>query len=109
MKGIPARHAVSGAGQILHHIQWQHLRHEPMRSVNGFWAVCVASVSITCSSCQRSSWTASFMPMVSTSLEPGHRKRINQLIPERYGGPVPPYRDDGKILSLPILGGLHHD
>jgi putative transposase len=34
---------------------------------------------------------------------------INQLIPERYGGPVPPHRDDGKILSLPILGGLHHD
>jgi len=25
MKGIPARHAVSGAGRIIHHIPWQHL------------------------------------------------------------------------------------
>jgi len=24
MKGIPARHAVSGAGRIIHHIPWQH-------------------------------------------------------------------------------------
>jgi len=34
---------------------------------------------------------------------------IRQQIPERYGGPVPPVRDDGKILSFPVLGGLHHD
>ena len=34
---------------------------------------------------------------------------INQQIPERYGRPVPPVRDDGKILSFPALGGLHHD
>ena len=34
---------------------------------------------------------------------------IRQQIPERYGGPVPPVRDDGKILSFPVLSGLHHD
>ncbi len=34
---------------------------------------------------------------------------IRQQIPERYGGPVPPHRDDAKILSFPVLGGLHHD
>ena len=34
---------------------------------------------------------------------------IRQQIPERYGGPVPPHQDDGKILSLPVLGGLHHN
>jgi len=45
-----------------------------MPSVNGFWAVCDASVSITFSSCTRSSWTASFMLMSSTSIEPGHIK-----------------------------------
>jgi transposase InsO family protein len=34
---------------------------------------------------------------------------IRQQIPERYGGPVPPHQDDDKILSLPVLGGLHHN
>ena len=34
---------------------------------------------------------------------------IRQQIPGRYGGPVPPHHDDGKILSFPVLGGLHHD
>jgi putative transposase len=34
---------------------------------------------------------------------------IKQQIPERYGRPVPPHRDDAKILALPVLGGLHHD
>jgi len=34
---------------------------------------------------------------------------ITQQIPERYGGPVLPNRDNAKILSLPVLGGLHHD
>ena len=34
---------------------------------------------------------------------------IRQQIPQRYGEPVPPHRDDGKILALHVLGGLHHD
>ncbi len=34
---------------------------------------------------------------------------IRQQIPERYGELVPPHRDVAKILSLPVLGGLHHD
>jgi putative transposase len=34
---------------------------------------------------------------------------IRQQIPERYGEPVPLDHQRGKILSLPVLGGLHHD
>jgi len=47
--------------------------------------------------------------MVSTSTEPGRRKRIRQQIPEWYGEPVPLDRQRGKLLALPVLGGLHHD
>jgi putative transposase len=34
---------------------------------------------------------------------------IKQQIPEWYGEPVPPDHAGGKILSFPVLGGLHHD
>jgi hypothetical protein len=48
--------------------------HAPMRSVNAFWEVSDESVSITCSSCRRSSWIVSFTPMSSISIEPGRIK-----------------------------------
>jgi putative transposase len=34
---------------------------------------------------------------------------IGQQIPDRSGEPVPLDHQRGKILSLPVLGGLHHD
>ncbi len=34
---------------------------------------------------------------------------IKQQIPEQYSEPVQPDHDGGKILSFPVLGGLHHD
>ena len=34
---------------------------------------------------------------------------IRQQLPERYGEPIPPDYDDGKVLAFPIQGGLHHD
>ncbi len=34
---------------------------------------------------------------------------IKQCIPEHYGEPIPLDHKRGKILSLPVLGGLHHD
>jgi putative transposase len=34
---------------------------------------------------------------------------IRQQIPEPQTGPVPPDHAGGKILSFPVLGGLHHD
>jgi putative transposase len=34
---------------------------------------------------------------------------IRQQLPEQDGEPVRPDHDGGKILSFPILGGLHHE
>ena len=34
---------------------------------------------------------------------------ITQQIPEQFGDSVPPDRNSGKILCLPVLGGLHHE
>ena len=34
---------------------------------------------------------------------------IRQQIPDHYGVPGPADREDGRILALPVLGGLHHD
>jgi len=39
----------------------------------------------------------------------GPHQGIKQHIPEQYGEPVHPDHDSGKILSVPVLGGLHHD
>jgi putative transposase len=34
---------------------------------------------------------------------------INQQLPEQCGEPALPVHDGGKIHSIPVLGGLHHD
>ncbi len=34
---------------------------------------------------------------------------IRQQLPEQFGEPVQPDHDGGKILSFPVLGGLHHE
>ena len=34
---------------------------------------------------------------------------IKQQIPEPHVGPVPPGHAGGKVISSPVLGGLHHD
>jgi len=34
---------------------------------------------------------------------------IRQQIPEPHDGIVPPYQNGGKVISCPVLGGLHHD
>ncbi len=34
---------------------------------------------------------------------------IRQQLPEQFNEPVRPDHDGGKILSFPILGGLHHE
>jgi putative transposase len=34
---------------------------------------------------------------------------IKQQIPEQKAGSVPPYHESGKVISFPVLGGLHRD
>ena len=34
---------------------------------------------------------------------------IKQQIPEQNAGSVPPYHESGKVISFPVLGGLHYD
>ncbi len=34
---------------------------------------------------------------------------IKQQIPEQKTGSVPPYHESGKVISFPVLGGLHND
>jgi putative transposase len=34
---------------------------------------------------------------------------IRQQLPEQFGEPVPPDHGCGKVLSFPVMGGLHHD
>jgi putative transposase len=34
---------------------------------------------------------------------------IKQQIPERSAGSMPPYYESGKVISFPVLGGLHYD
>src|SRR6266571_3175992 len=48
-----------------------------MPSVNVFWEACVASVSITCSSCRRSSFIVSCVPMSSPSIKPDRIKALD--------------------------------
>jgi len=34
---------------------------------------------------------------------------IQQQIPEQKAGSLPPHPASGKVISFPVLGGLHHD
>jgi putative transposase len=34
---------------------------------------------------------------------------IKQQIPEQKAGSVPPPHESGKVISFPVLGGLHRD
>jgi transposase InsO family protein len=34
---------------------------------------------------------------------------IKQQIPEQKAGSVPPNHESGKVISFPVLGGLHYD
>jgi hypothetical protein len=57
----------------------------------------------------KSSFTAYFMPLSSTSTRLGRIKGSGVPFPESQAGLVPADHAAGKVLSFPVLGGLHHD
>jgi putative transposase len=82
---------------------------EPMPSVSASSAVCDVSASIICSSCMRSSTSRVLNAYVHCFNRAMPHQGIKQQIPEQKAEPPPPDPQGGKILSLPILSGLHHD
>jgi putative transposase len=72
-------------------------------------AVCVVNASITYSSSKRSSSTAYGSAYVKYFNQARPHQGMSQQIPEQRAESVPPDHASGKILSFPILGGLHHD
>jgi putative transposase len=74
-----------------------------------FWGVYDVSVSITCSSFMRSSTSRVLNAYVQYFNRARPHQGIRQQIPASNAGPVPPDHEGGKVLSFPVLGGLHHD
>jgi hypothetical protein len=80
-----------------------------MRSVNGFYAACGENVSIIFSSSGEKQLHRVLRAYVQYFNQARPHQSIKQQIPEQYGVAVLSVHDGGKILSFPILGGLHHD
>jgi putative transposase len=82
---------------------------ELMPAVNGFWAVSGVSASITCSSCMRSSTSRVLNAYVAYFNQARPQERIKQQIPEPKAESMPSSHACGKVISFPVLGGLHRD
>jgi putative transposase len=80
-----------------------------MPSANGFWAVCGESVLITCSSSGEKQLHRVLHAYVKYFNRARPHQGIRQQLPEQFGEPVPPDHGCGKVLSFPVMGGLHHD
>jgi hypothetical protein len=80
-----------------------------MPSVSGSSAVYGVSALIICSSYMRSSSSACSTRICHYFNRARPHHGIQQQIPEQKAGSVPPHHESGKVISFPVLGGLHRD
>jgi len=84
------------------------MRHEPMPSVNAFWGVCDVSASILFILHEKQLHRV-LHAYVKYFNEARPHQGIQQQVPEGEIIPVSSKQRRGRIISVPILSGLHHD
>ncbi len=83
-------------------------RHEPMPSVNAFWGVCGESAWITCILHEKHLHRV-LHASVKYFNEAQPHQGIHQQVPQGKVPSVPLDRLGDRIISVPVLGGLHHE
>ena len=80
-----------------------------MPSVCGSWVVCGVSASIHLLILHEKQLQRVLNAYVAYFNQARPHQGIQQQIPEQKVGSVPAQHASGKVISFPVLGGLHHD
>jgi putative transposase len=80
-----------------------------MPSVSGSWAVCGVNASINLLTLHEKQLRRVLNAYVAYFNQARPHQGIQQQIPEQKARSVPAQHASGKVISFPVLGGLHHD